>query len=188
LALTFLGDSKTTTGNTWTSKLVTALRSISNWASVNEAPPRLATSGWTVGNLLNATDAWIAAATQAPDIILINIGVNDTAAGTSQANFESRLGSVLDKLHAAFPAALINVAKVWRADNPAWAVICDSMDDVWMPNVLATRPWAVFGVDERSVIRDPDNGASKTSDLVHYNAAGQDAMAAAQQQIIEGTL
>jgi lysophospholipase L1-like esterase len=148
---------------------------------VNESPSRLATSGWTVGDLLSATDAWIAAATSIPDIILVNIGVNDAAAGTSQANFESRLGSVLDKLHTAWPAALIYVAKVWRGDNPAWALQCDAISDTWIPNVLSTRSWASIGLDERLVIRDPDNGASKTSDLVHYNSAGDTALSNAWQ-------
>jgi lysophospholipase L1-like esterase len=185
--LTFLGDSKTTSPN-WTNKLLGGLRSISNWSSVNESPSRLATAGWTVGDLLNNTDAWIAAAATVPDIILLNIGVNDAAQGTSQANFESRLGSVLDKLHAAWPLALIFVAKVWRGDNPAWAVTCDSISDVWIPNVLATRNWASLGLDERLVIRDPDDGLTKTLDKVHYNSAGDTALANAWQAIVEGTL
>jgi hypothetical protein len=182
-----MGDSKTTSPN-WTNKLVNGLRSISNWSSVNESPSRLATAGWTVQNLLNATDAWIAAATSIPDIILINIGVNDAVTATTQSNFESRLGQVLDKLHAAWPLALIYVAKVWRGDQPSYPAYCDTLNDVWVPNVLTPRPWAQFGLDERLVIRDPDDGVTKTSDKVHYNTVGDTALANAWQSIIEGTL
>ena len=182
-----MGDSKTTSPN-WTSKLVNGLRGISNWSSVTESPTRLATAGWTVLNLLNATDAWIAATVTPPNVVLINIGVNDVVAGTTQSNFESRLGSVLDKVHTAWPDAVIFVAKVWRGDQPSYPALCDTMNDVWMPNVLSVRPWASFGLDERLVIRDPDDGVTKTSDKVHYNPAGDTALANAWQALIEGLL
>jgi hypothetical protein len=182
-----MGDSKTTS-TLWTTKLVNALRGISNWSSVTEVPARLATAGWNVGNLLTATDAWIAGAASAPNVVLINIGVNDVTAGTSQSDFETRLGSVLDKVHTAWPDAVIYVAKVWRGDQPSYPALCDTMNDVWMENVLGARPWATFGLDERLVIRDPDGGVTKTSDFVHYNSAGDTALASAWQALIEGLL
>lgn len=151
-------------------------------------PTRLAQAGWTVSNLEAATPAWIAAATDEPNVILINIGVNDASGGTSQAVFEAKLASMLDQLHAAWASAVIFVAKVWRGDSAPAEALCDTIDDVWMPNVLDTRPWAQFGLDERLVIRDPDGGATKTDDDVHYNTAGDDALSAAWQMLIEGLL
>jgi hypothetical protein len=153
---------------------------------VDEKPTRLAQAGWTVGDLLNATDAYIAGATDVPNVILVNIGVNDMA--TSQANFEARLGSVLDKFHAAWANTVIFVAKVWRGDTAPGEAVCDTIDDVWIPNVLSTRAWASLGLDERLVIREPDGGVSKTIDKVHYNPAGDTALANSWQELIEGLL
>lgn len=187
LVLTFMGDSKTTS-TLWTSKLIAGLRSISNWSSVTEAPTRLATAGWRVADLDSAATAWLAAATDVPHVVFVNIGVNDSNAATSQSSFETSFASILDKIHTKWADAVIFVAKVWRGDSGAAETKCDLIDDTWMPNVMATRAWADFGLDERLVIRDPDGGVSKTMDLVHYNSTGDTAIANACQALVEGTL
>lgn len=187
MRLTFLGDSKTTSVN-WTNKLISGLRSISNWSSVSELPTRLATSGWRVADLDSGLTSYLAAAVDVPHLVLINIGVNDSNGGTSQASFEASLASVLDKVHTKWSDAVIFVAKVWRGDSGAAEAQCEVINDTWMPNVLASRAWAQFGLDERLVIRDPDNGVSKTNDLVHYNSAGDTAIANACQALIESSM
>ena len=57
-----------------------------------------------------------------------------------------------------------------------------------MENVKATRAWVRDGLDERAVIKAGDNGVTYTSDGVHYNAAGDTALANAWQALIESTL
>lgn len=153
---------------------------MSNWSSVSESPTRLATAGWLTSQLNAALDAWITANASAdPHYILINIGVNDPPAGTSQMIFESNLADVLDKVHAAFPDARIFLAKVWRRNYDAQ---CDTLNDVWMENVKATRAWVEDGPDERIVIKSFDDGQTYTSDGVHYNSAGDTVWALAWQQ------
>lgn len=182
-----MGDSKTTNTG-WTTKLTNALTGMSNWTAVSEKPTRLATAGWTVSDLEGATDAWTTAATDTPNVILVNIGVNDSALGTSQAVFEAKLGSLLDKIHAKWANAIIFVCKVWRGDTAPAEALCDTIDDTYIVNVLATRVWASNGLDERLVIRDPDHGVTKTNEGVHYNAAGETALAEAHRAKIETTL
>lgn len=141
----------------------------------------MALSGWRAADLDNQANAWIAATTQeVPTFLnkfaLINIGVNDINV-TSQASFEASLGSLLDKIHAAWPTMHILVAKVWKRNFDA---LCDTMDDTWIPNVLSTRSaFASAGPDERIVIKAGDNGAANTTDGVHYSTAGNAAWAAA---------
>jgi hypothetical protein len=187
ITLTYLGDSKTTSV-LWTNKLVGGLRSIANWSSVTETPARLATSGWRVADLDAALDAYLASAVGTPNDVLINIGVNDANGGTSQASFEASLGSALDKVHTEWPNARIWLAKVWRGDSGAAEAQCDVINDTWMPNVTATRTWVRTGPDERIVIKASDNGATNSSDLVHYSTAGDTAWANAWQALIESTL
>lgn len=138
-------------------------------------------SGWRAADLDNQANAWIAATTQEVPaflnkFVLINIGVNDIGV-TSQASFEASLGSLLDKIHTAWPTTHILVAKVWKRGFDSQ---CDTMDDTWIVNVLSGRSsFASAGPDERTVIKAGDNGAANTTDGVHYSTAGNAAWAAA---------
>lgn len=143
----------------------------------------MALSGWRVGDLDTQANGWIASNTQEVPaflnkFILINVGVNDIGV-TSQASFEASLGSLLDKIHAAWPTTRILVARVWKRGFDSQ---CDTMDNTWIPNVLATRgSFAAVGIDERVTIKGGDNGATNTTDGVHYSAAGNTAVALAWQ-------
>jgi lysophospholipase L1-like esterase len=133
-------------------------------------PDRLALGSTRVAWLDEHADDWIAAATQTPDWILVNTGINDTnAPATLQAAFEASYGSLLDKLHTAWPSARILVTYPWARNLDA---ACDTMAG-WIDNVLATRsPWAVIGDDERVWMKGADNGATMTNDGIHPNKAG----------------
>jgi hypothetical protein len=105
-----------------------------------------------------------------PEWALIDIGVNDTLApATGQAAFEASLGSVLDKIHAAWPSCQIRVAKVWARGRDA---LCDTVAG-YIDNVLSTRAaFAAVGHDERVWMKGADDGATMSYDGVHYSAAG----------------
>lgn len=144
-----------------------------------EYPARLATSGWKTADLAAATPAALAAATgPAPNYAIIDIGVNDASSGTSQASFEASYGQILDALHVKWPRLRVLVAQVWSRGND---VPCDLTDDVWIPNVLATRSWASIGLDERVTLKGNDNGNTYTVDGTHPNHIGFLAMAAVWQ-------
>lgn len=108
--------------------------------------------------------------------MLVNIGVNDINV-TPQASFEASLGSLLDKIHTAYPTMHILLALPWKR---GFDTQCTTMDDVWIPNVASPRSsFVTLGPDERTVIKAGDNGVTNTTDGVHYSAAGNTAWAAA---------
>lgn len=139
-------------------------------------PTQLAQSGWTVQSLSQNVQTWLNAATVVLSFVLINIGANDTA--TSQANFELYLADVLDKVHAKWPSTTILVWKIWRRDAEAQMNL---IDDTYIPNVLASRPWATSPseLDERIYLKGSDNGASETTDGIHPTTLGFQLWAAA---------
>lgn len=144
-----------------------------DWAVL---PYPLATNGWHAYHLADNVNAWIAGTPFEPEFVLINIGVNDMASSTPQAEWEADLAFTLDRIHAAWPDCQILVAYPWTR-------LYAGKPDIWagyIDNVLATRgPWAAIGIDERVVLKGGDNGYTNTTDGTHYSAAGQTAIAAA---------
>jgi lysophospholipase L1-like esterase len=177
-----MGDSKTSPFS-FQNELLGNLRDTNTWEWVTYNPPQHAIFATTTAGLNATTDAWLAAQNATPDFVCINIGINDVTQGTSQATFETNLGQMLDKIHLRWPNARILVMRVWRQ---LFNSQCDTFDDVWIPNVLATRsPWAVVGPDERVFLKHTDNGVSRTTDGVHPNAEGYHQTALAWQAAIE---
>jgi lysophospholipase L1-like esterase len=175
-----MGDSKTA-DNGFQATLLHNLESTTNNRPIAQAPAQLATGGWKVADLDSAATAWLAAATDTPDFVLVNIGVNDLGI-TSQASFEASLGSLLDKINAKWASAKIKVMLPWKrgADSTA-----DAMGNTWIPNVLAGRSsWAAIGGDERIFLKGSNDGNSYTSDGVHPNTSGYALTANVWQQAI----
>ncbi len=171
-----MGDSKTDFFG-YQPTLLSNLDALGNWDRIDWAP-ELASPGWTSQSLFQQAPAWTAGGLT-PDFILVNIGIND-AGITSQANYELWLGGALDTAHAKWPSAKLLVMRVWGQGHDAQ---CNAIDDVWIPDVLATRsPWATAGPDERVVLKDGDNGASRTIPPgIHPNTFGYALTAAAWQ-------
>ncbi len=168
LSVTFLGDSKTSDNFfSFQSQLITILKNFTN--TVYE-PTQLATSGWRASELNSATASWLSGVSNL-DRVMINVGINDIIQATSQATYESNLGQILDKIHAAFPSAKVYVERVWGRNRDA---ACNTMDDVWIPNALSTRAsFAFVGGDERVYLKGSDDGASETTDGIHRTALGE---------------
>jgi lysophospholipase L1-like esterase len=158
--------------------LIENLSATGGFETVNMRPTQLASSGWTVQSLSQSVQAWLNAATATPSFVLINIGVNDTA--TSQASFEASLADVLDKVHTKWPSAAILVWKIWRRGSETQMNL---IDDTYIPNVLASRPWATSPaeLDERVYLKGSDNGALETTDGLHPTTLGFALWAAAAQ-------
>lgn len=181
-AMTFMGDSKTAdSGLSFQNALISSLQT--QLPGLFLYPPQRATGGFKVADLDASADAWVNTYATPVDknlavqYVLINIGINDITAGTSQASFEASLGSLLDKVHAGFQNAKLYVALVWGRNHDA---ACDAMDNTWIPNVLSSRSsFAFVGFDERATLKGGDNGVTNTLDGVHPNATGYSAMAVA---------
>lgn len=131
--------------------------------------------GSSVAGMNAALPAWLldfqrAFGADAPVRVLLNIGANDIAGGTSQAAFEASSLSALDKINAALPNATVYMAKPW------WGSYGDAAANQmagWIDNVVAARLFVVNGHDERVWLKGSDNGATMTTDSAHYSAAGQ---------------
>lgn len=141
-----------------------------------ERPYRIATGGATVATLKSTIDASLASAIGTPDYILVNMGINDTnPIVVVQATWQSNYGYILDAFRAKWPNARILVAYVWGIGRDS---DCNTLAG-WIDGVLATRPWASVGLDERVVLKGADNGASEMFDTVHPNHLGYTLVAAA---------
>lgn len=138
--------------------------------------PRIAQNGWTAalwtGGSFKTIDSELAAATETPDYILVNLGVNDTGANADQldsSQWQSDYAYILDAFHAKWPDALVYCARVWsRFDNGQRTLL----NDTWIPAVLLSRSWAFLGIDERDFLENGDNGTTYTMDGIHPNDAG----------------
>lgn len=134
---------------------------------------RLARNGYTAALWSAQIDTDLAATSNTPEIVLINLGTNDIqqlADTIVQATWESDFAYVLDAIHTKWPDAVVKVAQVWRRYNNGQMT---DMNDTWIPNVLSTRSaWASLGIDERDFLENGDNGATYTTDGIHPNSAG----------------
>lgn len=177
-----IGDSKTVglpccaAKNGYRDELVAGIRNHDPTNNV-EFSGVLAASEKTTAQTLADLPAFIAAQTQAPDWVLINLGTNDLSAirlGTvTEAGWKADMGAILDAINAEWPSAKV------RLMRPIWIgyeVEAASLNDVWMPSVLSTRSdWAAVGPDERDYMTGfmPDN--------IHANSAGYTLTAAEWQ-------
>jgi lysophospholipase L1-like esterase len=148
-------------------------------------------TNWGVGSSTVAShratvDASIAAYAAAllppPQYVLLNLGINDVAGGLpAEATWNANLAYILDAYHAAWPLASVYVAKPW---GRTWDTGCDTVA-TRIDTVLSTRgTWAYVGDDERAWLKAADNGATMTSDGIHYSAAGVAAKVAAVMAVL----
>jgi lysophospholipase L1-like esterase len=146
---------------------------------------RIGHSGYTTANMLAVLTSDLAAAPAVdalgnqPRYVLVNATINDPSTSVDQATYESNLGQILDALHTKWSDARILVARYWSNTRTSGQLAL--FNDTYIPNVLASRPWAAVGMDERTFLPGADNGATNTADGVHPNRTGYILTAAAWQ-------
>lgn len=159
-----LGDSKTATGNSWPATVQAGLGFdllVNNGVSGT-------TVATTVVNLSTVVPDGLR--TLAP-IVLINFGANDVsvlpAQGTWIANYRTIInGGILSK----WPDARVYLMRPWRRNFDS---ACDSLA-TWIGEIVLAQPAQTFlGPDERVWLKGDDNGATETTDGIHYSAAGE---------------
>lgn len=113
-------------------------------------------------------------------IVLYNIGVNDFQSAT-EAQWIANVETVADAIHVRWPAALFYMMRPWKRGFNATADVYASRID----QIVAARTFVRLGPDERIWLKGADDGATMTTDGIHYSAAGQ-AECAAQWKAVLG--
>lgn len=167
-----IGDSKSawnSISGIWVDTFIEAITTASGdlWG---ERPYKYAVGGYDVGEMDTYMQANLANTVGNPGTVLINMGANDAVQPTPQVDFEAQLTSIIDQCRTKWGTGIqIYVAKPWRSDESA---NCDILAG-YIDNVIATYASNVYdGPDERIWLENGDNGATYTSDGIHYNAAG----------------
>jgi hypothetical protein len=160
------GDSKTNSVP-W-SAAITAARPL--WVI---KPDWIGVSGRTNASAKLAIDAELAARTDIPAHILYNLGVNDALATgdmtSTEAVWKANVAYIWEAMHAKWPSVIIYVMYPWRQGQDA---DCNLMA-TWYDALRATRTtWVKQGPDERVWLEGGDDGATMSSDGIHYSAAG----------------
>lgn len=174
-----VGDSKTD-GDAWVGLLHQELgaREGEAWG---EILPRFGVSGSAAATLAAYVTANLAsiADAPAPAKICLNVGANDIGGDTTpdETAWKASLTSIIDDLRAKWASADIYIAKPWRqGSNTAASTLAGYIDAV-----VATYGSHVFaGHDESAWLKGSDDGATFTTDGIHYNTTTAQTVCAAQ--------
>ncbi len=129
-------------------------------------------SGWTIDQ-----DAGLIpspALNTIPNIVTLMIGTNDVYAQSGQSTMPNRLGSLIDKITAAAPDALLVVAKITPLANASWNATIKTYNDA-IPGVVDTR----VAAGKHLMVVDMNTGFTSgmlSSDSIHPNKSGYDFM------------
>jgi surface protein len=161
-----IGDSKTYLAG-WQPGLMTALYAADpayGWGYINAG-----VGGATVLSIKDTIDATLAGITSSPvPFILINLGANDVG-GPDAATWKSRYQYIIDACHVKYPSALIYLSKVWRR---GYVAECAAMAG-YINDLVAANTGVCFVADNENVwLEGGDDGATMTTDGVHYSATG----------------
>lgn len=121
----------------------------------------------------------------APESVLFNLGANDFSSWATDGfaeQWETRLGAVLDAIHAKWPSATIYVATPWVQSAAASAVAGMAAA---VGRQVAARSYCRNGHNERSWLAAGDDGDTMTTDGTHYSEAGARELAAIWSAILE---
>ena len=169
-AVTMLGDSKTL-DESWTTLLTNALeaKSGTDWASdiYAQGSTTLALAVANLATLLTHIPTGTAGSCLH---VLVNLGANEMASMPSAATWKANYWTLIDAIVAQQPGALVYPVKPWYRGKDSEALTMAG----WVDDVIAQRPTVTrLGHNEYRWLRGADDGATMTTDGVHYSAAGQ---------------
>ena len=161
----FCGNSKVTDAGDLAAKMT-----VSTSPTFQEMPTRFAAAGLTVTIWRGTVQAQINAAIGKPDVILINVGVNDSyvIAFFKEQDWRHNYKFIIDLLRKKYGSIPIYLMRVWGRATPA---DCTTLD-TWISYLVAKDINLHLGPDERIFLENGDNGVTYTADGVHPNAAG----------------
>ena len=178
---TFLvvGDSKSIATNAWLYKLSGVVEGAQTYRFFPRPTP-MAVTGQTVAYWAANIGASIAASDGTPDYVLINLGANDVVSLPAEATWKANYLTVADAIAAKWPGVPVYLVKVWKRGE---AADCDTLAG-WIDDLVAQRSFLHVGHDERGWLEGGDDGATMTTDGIHYSAAGQTECAAQWKTVL----
>ena len=168
-----LGDSKTASA-AWLKTVVAALPLASGlvWAldDGGVSGSTVASSAASIATVLAGMDD-----TGDPVSVLCNWGANDVNVLPAEATWKANYLAIIDAIVAKWPQAKVRLSRPWRRN---YGSQCNTIAG-WIADIVAARPGvASIGDDERAWLEHGDDGATRTSDGIHYNDAGNPEKAA----------
>lgn len=172
-----IGDSKTD-GDPWVDYLITFLG-----AGWSEFTPRMGYAGYGVASVSAAVIAALAPQAAPPVAVLINVGANDIGTLPAEATWKSYLRSMLNHLIVTCANSRLYIARPWRR---GYAADCDTLA-TWIAAVTYEYGgvYVHLGTDERVWLEGGDDGATMTTDGIHYSVAGEVAAAEQWLQVLQ---
>lgn len=176
-----IGDSKTANPPGYQMPIIKAMQSVGQcW---QERPTTYSLGGYTAQNVRDGIDAALAARTDTPAYVIINLGANDVGSGDPGAGWKTNTDYIVDAIHAKWAGAKVYLTKIWRRDAgngviAAGIAACNGYIDQLVADANHAG-WLFVGVNEADFLPGGDNGATNTSDGVHFNAAGANLWGAA---------
>lgn len=134
--------------------------------------------GWTIAQIAANAPAWLR--TYRPDLVLLQIGTNDTRDATRAASAPARLAALLDTMLAVAPEVRILVATIPPIDDPVRQRRVETFNAA-IPAIVAARE-RVSSVDVYDAVVQPRD----FSDLVHLNGGGYSKIAVRWYAAITG--
>ena len=174
-----IGDSKTANNPNWPDYVTSTVNPL-----IVHRPARFATGGWTTQVVKDGIDAALAARSDTPDMVCINLGANDVNTGDPGATWRTNTEYIVDAIHTKWPNARVYLTKVWRRNTGLQAVGIAAINGYTDTIVAARSSWLSVAVNEANIIEGGDDGVTYTSDGVHPNEAGCTLLAAAWRAAI----
>ena len=177
-----LGDSKSTTAYSWGTSLIATMNTANNPSGVyfaEDAPRNWAVNGMTIPLAESSIASWLAShasyARNDFNIFLIDLGVNWSVAPT-ESEWKASYKNIIDAILAKYSGAKVYLTKPWKRGWTTWPNTLAG----WIDDIVADYSGNVLvGDDERTWLEGGDDGATNTSDGIHYSTAGGIAKVAA---------
>ena len=152
-----------------------------------DTPRNWAVGGYKLSTLKSSFDAFMlehagkASATGDKFVFFINVGANDVSGVIVEATWKTNYHYIIDAILTEYPTGKIYITKPWRR---GYAASCNTLAG-WIDDVVALYSGNVLvGDDERVWLENGDDGATMTTDGIHYSTAGQTEKAAQMKTVL----
>lgn len=149
--------------------------------------PQSLPSGGNAGYTVALTVGWIddnlSSIVKEPQAVLCNLGSNDVYNGDIvEATWKTNYEYIVDAILTQWPSVTVYIAKSWRR---GYTADCNTIAG-WIDDIILDYPGGnvLVGHDERTWLEGGDDGATMTSDGIHYSEAGQTECAAQWEAIL----
>lgn len=162
-----IGDSRTAGTHVWRNQATGYLNGQARTYALHGS--NYGVEGATVASMKTYIDSNLSGVTEQADLITINLGAVDVTSMPAEATWKANLNSIIASLQAKWPAAPIYIARPWQRNYTAESNTLAG----WIADVVTAGSKLYLGTDERVWMEGGDDGATMTSDGVHYSAAGE---------------